>query len=231
MRFTVGALMLCAAFSASGANIVQDYNFNTEPRDDQSVSSGQFSPGSPWYVNTVSAVFGIARVQLPSALGGPIDPNAGAVDEAAWFFEDQGLDTLYQTLPVIGGVTYDVSFDVMQTYLGSFYSIHPGFTVTLGSTQIANFTVGSLPVPSSPADTSAWVHKSYSASYTAPSTGNVILSFAFAPPATYSGPANDMLLDLVNVSPEGAPSVPEPGSAALLLPGAALVYCKLRRRI
>jgi len=48
---------------------------------------------------------------MPATLNAPQDPNPGSVAEAGFFFDDYGTATLFQSIGVVAGTTYDVAFD------------------------------------------------------------------------------------------------------------------------
>jgi hypothetical protein len=230
---SVGLLFFGFTFAASGANLVLDYNFSLEPSDGASVLSGPFSSGSPWTVTSVGAPQGVTRQPLPAFLNAPLDPTSGSVAEAAFFFDDFGTDTLFQSIPVVAGTTYDVAFDVYQTYYGAaFNSLDVQFSASLGGTPITSFAVSSLPVPQAPDDTTAWTRLSFPGAYTAVATGNVDLSFTFTAPSTNQGGAKDIMLDMVQVTAQASP-VPEPATMVLLASGflALVVHCRKLRAL
>ncbi len=225
--FVISAVCTTSAYAG---NLVLDGNFTAEAN--VTGYNGPLSPGSPWTVTSVAGTgYGIEVVILPNGLG-PIDPlTIGSPDLAGsltpYFVTDNGSNTLSQSISVVSGNTYEVSFDAYLAFTGAGNPDTPTFNVTLGGTDIADFALTSLPVPESPSDTSAWTH--FYQTFTATSTGPVDLDFAFNPPGTDG--AKDILLQRVYVGDVVSAATPEPGSVALLLAGLGAMAAIRRRKL
>src|SRR5581483_1604075 len=130
------ATMLIAGGNAFASNLVLDGNFALEKTGTETLNGTLVTTDSSlsaWSVTSSGTTSGVATIALPQLFVAPLDPltTGGApvaVGLSLWFYSDGGTNDLTQTVDgLIGGQSYEVSFDVMKTYLGQFNSGDPSF--------------------------------------------------------------------------------------------------------
>jgi hypothetical protein len=134
---------------------------------------------------------------------------------AAFFVDDNALQSLSQFVSLVGGTQYALNFSLFATESGANNPFGFLLTDSVGL-SLLNFN-SNLDVP-----VGVWTDFSYT--FTAPVTSNFyLLNFAFVSGKT---PAKDVLLDAVSISN----AVPEPATWAMMIGGFALAGMAMRRR-
>jgi len=135
--------------------------------------------------------------------------------KAAFFVDDNAIQSLSQFVSLQGGTTYSLNFALFGTESGASNPFDFRLTESVGLFTFSN-TDTSIDVP-----VGEWT--AYSYTFTAPITSSFyILNFGFRSGAT---PAKDVLLDGVSIT-----AVPEPSTWAMMIGGLGLVGVALRRR-
>lgn len=154
------------------------------------------------------------------AFGEAIPAAPGGGSYTAYFSSDTANpDSLSQSVNVVAGQTYNLSFDyyVPRNGYNNPYDATLGFFIN-GVQAGSTLTTGS---PSGNTPPATWEH--FTTSYTAATTGSVNLAFQFR---GLGSTAADFAID--NVSMQAA--VPEPATWAMMLLGVGIVGSSLRRR-
>lgn len=120
---------------------------------------------------------------------------------AAFFVSDNAHQSLSQSVSLVGGTTYSVSFSLLATVSGSF---NPNFFTLTNSLGSAVLALNDTQVP-----VGNW--QTYSYMFTPGADGLYSLNFAFVSGATA---AKDVALDGVSIA-----AVPEPSTWAMMILG------------
>lgn len=121
---------------------------------------------------------------------------------AAFFVDDNAVESLSQSVNLVGGTKYAVSFALYATASGANNPFGFSLTSALGGSVLSTLTDTAVTVGN-------WTDYVYT--FTAPTTTSYMLGFDFS-----SGPmpAKDVLLDGVSIS-----AVPEPATWAMMILG------------
>lgn len=133
---------------------------------------------------------------------------------AAYFVDDNAIQSLSQFVSLTGGTQYTLSFALFATESGAANPFGFALSDSVGLNLLdINFS----------SDVPVGVWSEYSYTFTAPITFDYyVLNFSFVSGAT---PAKDVLLDGVNIA-----AVPEPTTWAMMIAGLGLVGFSMRRR-
>jgi hypothetical protein len=134
---------------------------------------------------------------------------------AAFFVDDNAHEDLFQSVSLVGGTEYSLSFALFATASGAANPFSFTMTNSLGTNVLALTNGAATNVP-------VGVWTGYGYTFTAPTTGPYLLNFDFASGAT---PSKDVLLDAVSIA-----DVPEPSTWAMLLLGFASIGVMAYRR-
>ena len=147
--------------------------------------------------------------------GDVVSAYQGTGSKAAFFVDDNAIQSLSQFVSLAANTKYTLSFGLFATNSGEQNPFDFGLTDTVGFNLLGIQTsVGSSLVAG------AW--KTYNYTFTSGSAGNYLLNFGFVSGAT---PAKDVLLDGVSIT-----AVPEPSTWAMMIGGLGLVGVAMRRR-
>lgn len=191
------------------------------------VNNGSFESGlSGWTVfDSIGTTPGIGITVLTTGgtntTGyGDNVPNRDGT-HAAFFVDDNAVQSLSQFVSLVGGTEYKLDFSLFATASGANNPF--GFLL---SDSVGLFTLLNV---NSNLDVPVGVWTDFSYSFTAPVTSNFyLLKFGFLSGRT---PAKDVLLDAISISPAlGGPAVPEPATWAMMIGGFALAGAAMRRR-
>jgi hypothetical protein len=192
----LGLVVSAALFSAGAANAAI-------------VDNGTFSSGLTGWTQTGSGTTPGIGITVVTTGGtnttdyGDNVPNYNGTTNAAFFVDDNANESLFQSVSLTGGVTYNLNFGLFATQSGAANPFDFSLTSSVGaifSTINTNGTV--LPV-------GQW--NGYSYTFTAPTTTSYTLDFNFISGPT---PAKDVLLADVGIS-----AVPEPSTWAMMILG------------
>jgi hypothetical protein len=191
------------------------------------ITNGSFETGnfSGWTLSNVGG--GTAPVVIAynqagnypvGAFGEAIPATVAGGSYAAYFSSDTANpDTLSQSVDVVAGQTYALSFDYYVPQNG--YNNPNDATLSFA---VNGSQVGSALQAGSPSGTTPQTWKNFSTLYTANSTGPVTLAFNFA---GLGNTAADFAVDKVSMA-----AVPEPATWAMMLLGFGIVGSAVRRR-
>jgi hypothetical protein len=187
------------------------------------VNNGSFENGlSGWTTFGSGTTPGIGITVVPTGVPngtgyGDNIPKYDNSDHAAFFVDDNAIESLSQWVSLTGGTKYTLSFALLATASGANNPFNFSLTNSL-DVIFANDTNNNFDVP-----VGSW--KTFTYTFTSAYTGAYLLDFLFTSGKT---PAKDVLLDGVSITPTGA--VPEPATWAMMLGGFALVGAAMRRR-
>ncbi len=191
------------------------------------ITNGSFETGNfdGWQLSNVGG--GTAPVVIhynqagnypTGAFGEAIPTPAGGGNFAAYFSSDTANpDTLKQSVNVVEGQTYALSFDYYVPQNG----YNNPYDATL-SFLIGGSPAGAVLQAGSPSGTPVQSWKSFSTLYTANTTGAVDLAFQFR---GLGVTAADFAVDKISMA-----AVPEPATWAMMLLGMGIVGSSMRRR-
>ncbi|MBO9582446.1 MAG: PEPxxWA-CTERM sorting domain-containing protein [Sphingobium sp.] len=132
---------------------------------------------------------------------------------AVFFVDDNANETLSQSVSLVGGTHYTLSFALFATSSGAANPYTFSLKDSVGASVLGTNLSSNVPV-------GVWTPYSYS--FQAASTGNFTLAFNFVSGQT---PSKDVILDAVNIT-----AVPEPASWALMLMGFGGLGFAMRQR-
>jgi len=133
---------------------------------------------------------------------------------AAYFVDDNAIQSLSQFVSLTGGTQYTLNFALFATESGAANPFGFALSDSVGLNLLDINLSSEVPVG---------VWSEYSYTFTAPITFDYyLLNFSFASGDT---PAKDVLLDGVNIA-----AVPEPTTWAMMIAGMGLVGFTMRRR-
>lgn len=195
-----------AAFAASGAIAAPI------------VTNGSFESGlTGWTTSGTGTTPGIGITVITT--GGSNSTGYGDnvpvydLTHAVFFVDDNANETLSQSVSLLGGQNYTLSFALFATGSGANNPYTFSLKDSVGANVLATNLSSSVPV-------GVWTPYSYS--FQAVSTGNFTLAFNYTSGQT---PSKDVILDAVNIT-----AVPEPASWALMLMGFGGLGFAMRRR-
>ena len=152
------------------------------------------------------------------AFGEAIPAPAAGGNFAAYFSSDTANpDTLKQSVNVVAGQTYSLSFDYYVPQNGYNNPFDATLSFLVGGSQ-----AGDILQAGSPSGTPVQSWKSFSTLYTANTTGAVDLAFQFR---GLGVTAADFAVDKISMN-----AVPEPTTWAMMILGMGIVGSSMRRR-
>jgi hypothetical protein len=174
------------------------------------VNNGSFESGLAGWTQTGSGITPGIGITVLTTGGtnttgyGDNVPNYEGT-QAAFFVDDNAHEDLVQSVSLVGGTSYDLSFALFATASGANNPFSFTLANSVGSNVLSLTNGASTDVP-------VGVWTSYGYTFTAPADGSYLLNFDFVSGATA---AKDVLLDAVNI----AESVPEPSTWAMMILG------------
>jgi hypothetical protein len=183
------------------------------------VTNGSFEDGLTGWAHTGSGTspgIGITVITTGGANSTGYGDNVPNYDgnHAAFFVDDNAIQSLSQTVTLSGGVTYALSFALFATASGANNPFTFTLTDMLGAVLTNSNSSATVPV-------GQW--KNYSYNFITPTDGPYLLNFNFVSGET---PAKDVLLDGVAIA-----AVPEPSTWAMMILGfCGLGFMAYRRK-
>lgn len=171
------------------------------------VTNGSFESGlSGWTTSGSGTTPGIGITVLTTGGSnttgyGDNVPNYDGT-HAAFFVDDNARETLSQSISLVGGQKYTLSFGLFATSSGANNQFGFSLADLVGGATLSTLSNTDVPV-------GVWTGYSYA--FTALATQNYLLSFDFG---SGPAPAKDVLLDAVSVT-----AVPEPATWAMMMLG------------
>jgi hypothetical protein len=219
------ALLMPLLASASAINLLTDGSFEGATLT-TGAPTGALAGSTSWnvsYANNpesklsvvaygATGTFGDVFVADPLTVG---SPDAPAV-QGVYLYNDTGDVVFSQNINLTAGHSYEVSFDAYLVWSGRNNPGNPVVSTSMNGSPLVSFDLGTLPVPATVSDATAWKHL-YS-TFTPTTTGSYTFAFDFSGPG--GGAAKDILVDRFYVG--DVVSTPEPATVSLLAIGLAL---------
>lgn len=201
----VSAVILSS--SAASAAIITNGGFETGNFSGWTVNTGASSP----YPQVVIG-YNQGGGYPTGAFGEPIPAAPGGGNYGAYFVSDTSIQSISQSISLLAGTSYSVSFDIYAPKNGT----HNFFDATLQSATDGNLS----PLFTAKTLGSGWVH--YTANFIA-SAGPYSFSLDYAPGGVA---AADFVVDNINIA-----AVPEPATWGMMIIGfAGIGFLAYRRR-
>jgi hypothetical protein len=204
------AAMLTIANPASAAEVVKNGSFENGLNDWGTFNLSGVTPGQGITVITTGGT-------NSTGYGDNVPTYAGT--HAAFFVDDKAFQNLYQSVSLVAGTKYTLSYALFATPSGNPNPFGFALTDTLGL-HIFDIATNNKFFTDVAAD-GTW--KPFSFEFTVPTTKSYLLNFNFVSGNT---PAKDVLLDAVSIS--GA--VPEPSTWAMMILGIGFAGVAMRRK-